>query len=314
MKQISSWLCQSLTVLTIAAIAHVNPANASEVNPAIIANSSQEEMESIDIYVPPPESSYKKMCPEFLEPEITGIINKYKGKWGILVQTLDDDRNTLYQYNANQLLIPASNAKILTTAAALQKLDPSTPIKSKSLSDWIKVTNLRSNNFYADTLMRFIGGYSAAKQALTQLGVESNGYRLADGSGLSRRNLATPTALVQALRGIYYAQNRDTFYTSLPVAGISGTLEKRLRQTTAEGIVHAKTGTLTGVRALSGYIDHPEYGMLVFSILVNQPKVSGTSLVKAVDDIVLRISQLSRCEPPMETDAGSDREAYARNR
>ncbi len=61
-------------------------------------------------------------------------------------------------------------------------------------------------------------------------------------------------------------------------------------------MVHAKTGTLRGVRALSGYMDHPEYGVLVFSILVNQPNQPGSSLVRAIDEIVLRLNMINSCD------------------
>jgi D-alanyl-D-alanine carboxypeptidase/D-alanyl-D-alanine-endopeptidase (penicillin-binding protein 4) len=207
------------------------------------------------------------------------------------------DGETIYHYNADLALIPASNIKILTTAAALQKLDPQTPIRSnKSLREWVNVTNLRSNNFYADTLLKHIGGSTVVKQELSRLGVNPSSFYLADGSGLSRRNVATPRALVETLRAMYSAPNRDIFYASLPTAGMSGTLRNRLKQTPVQGTVHAKTGTLRGVRALSGYMEHQEYGTLVFSILVNQPNQSGTSLVRAIDDIVLRLNMVTPCQ------------------
>ena len=64
-----------------------------------------------------------------------------------------------------------------------------------------------------------------------------------------------------------------------------------------KGTVRAKTGTLRGVKALSGYLDHPEYGTLVFSIINNQPiNQSSTEVVKGIDDIVLQLSQLSNCQ------------------
>ena len=96
---------------------------------------------------------------------------------------------------------------------------------------------------------------------------------------------------------MYHARGNDVFLASLPVAGISGTLKNRLRHTTAEGTVRAKTGTLRGVKALSGYIDHPEYGTLVFSIITNQPtNQSIYPVVVAIDEIVLHLSTLTNCQ------------------
>lgn len=292
---------KTLTWISVATITIINPVAAQEIYPYTPNNSNTPSNnygnnQPIQLYVPPPERNQSGICSSFLDSAITSIINTYKGKWGILVQKLENGE-TIYQYNPDLGLIPASNIKILTTAAALQKLNPETPIRSnKSLREWVAVTNLRSNNFYADTLLKYIGGSRVAKQALTELGVNPGSFYLADGSGLSRQNFATPRAFVETLRAMYYTNNRDVFFTSLPTAGISGTLRNRLKQTPAEGVVHAKTGTLTGVRALSGYMDHPQYGTVVFSILANQPNQSGNSLVKAIDEIVLRLNMTTPCE------------------
>ena len=87
-----------------------------------------------------------------------------------------------------------------------------------------------------------------------------------------------------------------SFYrASLPVAGISGTLENRFLNTPAQGIVQAKTGTVSGVVALSGYINPPNYEPLVFSIIVNQSDRPATTLRQAVDEIVLLLTRLRRC-------------------
>lgn len=285
---------KTITLVSVAAINSVHPVMAQPLYSP--PNPSYQDNSSIPIYVPPPERNTRGICSIFLQPAIGQVIDTYKGKWGILVQRLADGE-TIYHYNADLALIPASNIKILTTAAALQKLDPQTPISSnKSLREWVNVTNLRSNNFYADTLLKHIGGSTVVKQELSRLGVNPSSFYLADGSGLSRRNVATPRALVETLRAMYSAPNRDIFYASLPTAGMSGTLRNRLKQTPVQGTVHAKTGTLRGVRALSGYMEHQEYGTLVFSILVNQPNQSGTSLVRAIDDIVLRLNMVTPCQ------------------
>jgi D-alanyl-D-alanine carboxypeptidase/D-alanyl-D-alanine-endopeptidase (penicillin-binding protein 4) len=216
---------------------------------------------------------------------IDKIISQAPNQWGILIESLDR-QTVIYSHNADRYFIPASNTKLFTTAAALQVMNPETTIQKKSLRDWVNITNQRSNNFYAETLFRFIGGSKNV----------TSGFRLADGSGLSRHNTATPRSIVEILRVMYYSPNRDTFYASLPVAGISGTLRNRMRQTAATGTVYAKTGTLTGVRALSGYLEHPNQGQMLFSIIVNNQRVSGQSLVKAIDTIVLQMTQSRSCQ------------------
>jgi len=312
MKQISYRL-RSLAMLTVTVIATVNPMTPRGASATTVADLNQDvkaveisvpppdgsprEAQSIDIFVPRPERANDGICPNFLGATIDSIIERpsfARGKWGILVESLSEE-TILYRHNADEYLIPASNIKLLTTAAALQKLDPKIPIRSTSLAEWVKVTNLNSNNSYADTLLRTLGGSQVVKDTLAQLGVDPKSYQQVDGSGLSRQNLATPTALVAILKAMDSANARDVFYPSLPVAGVSGTLRNRLHYPTVQGKVHAKTGTLKGVRALSGYLEHPDYGTIVFSIIVNQPSQSGQTLVGAVDEIVLRLTQLTPC-------------------
>ncbi|MDY7012647.1 MAG: D-alanyl-D-alanine carboxypeptidase [Cyanobacteriota bacterium] len=264
---------------------------------AQLADYISPNFEPIVISVPPAERGRNGICSAFIQPAIDSIVKTppfSNGRWGIVVETLDG--KVLYSHNANTALIPASNIKLLTTAAALQRLSPQTQIRSQSLRQWVTTTNVTSNNNYADVLLRYIGGPQAVRQTLSQLGVSPNGYRQVDGSGLSRRNSATPNVLVDLLKGMNSTNSWDVWYSSLPVAGVSGTLRNRMRATNAQGIVHAKTGTLTGVRALSGYIENPDYGVLVFSILANHSSVSGNALVGAIDRIVLQLAQLMPCE------------------
>lgn len=280
-------------LLAMATVAWANPSLAQELNS--LANTDYfQGRTSIEIEVPPPERQTSGMCTELLEPAIKSVMGQYANHWGIHIESLQDG-TVLYSHNADQFFIPASNIKLITTAAALQRLDPQSSIGNRSLKDWINVTNQRSNNNYADTLLRHIGGAGAAKTLLSPLGINPNDYRLADGSGLSRANKVKPRALVQLLRGMYYSPQRDVFFASLPVAGMSGTLTNRMRQTPAQGHVRAKTGTLRGVRALSGYIDHPQYGVLIFSVLANNPHVTGSSLVSSIDRIVLQASTINNC-------------------
>ncbi len=294
MKQ--TWL-KSLTVFALSAIATFNPLVIEAGVAQEIAALPPPNFEPIDIYVPPPERLSDGVCPASLDFFIDAIIDTptfRSAKWGILVESLD--RQVLYSRNPTTRLIPASNTKLLTTAAALQRLDINTArIRGSSLTSWVTTTNRDSNNNYAEILLRFIGGASAARQSLTQLGVNSSGFRQADGSGLSRSNSTSPDALIDLLQAMTSAKGSDVFYQSLPVGGVSGTLRRRFRNTAAQGKVRAKTGTLRGVRALSGYLEHPEYGRVVFSILINQPGQSGTTMLRAIDDVVLQLTKLTRC-------------------
>ena len=184
-------------------------------------------------------------------------------------------------------------------------------VESPPLAQLVRETNRESNNLYAEVLLRLLGkvtdkkpqqqedtdeiGLKELKTALTQLGVNPNSYILADGSGLSRHNLISPEALVQTLRFMANSPAASIYRQSLPIAGESGTLKNRLNSTPNRVILQAKTGTLSGVSALSGYIEVPDYEPLVFSIIVNQSGLSAASMRSATDEIVLLLNRLRRC-------------------
>jgi D-alanyl-D-alanine carboxypeptidase/D-alanyl-D-alanine-endopeptidase (penicillin-binding protein 4) len=184
-------------------------------------------------------------------------------------------------------------------------------IESPPLAELVRETNRESNNLYAEVLLRLLGkvtdkmpqqqedtdeiGLKELKTALTQLGVNPNSYILADGSGLSRHNLISPEALVQTLRFMANSPAASIYRQSLPIAGESGTLKNRLNSIPNRVILQAKTGTLSGVSALSGYIEVPDYEPLVFSIIVNQSDLSAASMRSATDEIVLLLHRLRRC-------------------
>lgn len=180
-------------------------------------------------------------------------------------------------------------------------------VNSPPLSELLVETNQNSNNLYAEALLRKLGsrvnssdsnsqkGLLAVKQALTLLGVDPTGFVLADGSGLSRHNLVTPKVLAQTLNAMAKSPQAAIYSASLPVAGVSGTLKTRLQGTPAQGIVSAKTGTISGATALSGYINAPNYEPIVFSIIVNQSDRPATVLRQAVDEIVITLANLRRC-------------------
>lgn len=291
MRYLTHYLSLAATCITLISPFCLSVASA---NTAI---SFDDSLDSIKLPLPSSENN-SGICSSDITTAITNTIDRpelNQGKWAILVQSLGG--TNIYSLNPDSYMVPASNMKLLVTAAALQAFNPDNQINSTSIGDWIKVTNLNSDNAYANTLLSYLGGSQSVQQALTSLGVDTNGYRLRDGSGLSHHNLATPRTLVATLRAMYHGRGHEVFLASLPVAGISGTLKNRLQQTTAQGTVRAKTGTLQGVKALSGYLDHPQYGTLVFSIITNQPiNQPSDPIVQGIDDIVLQLSKLTTCQ------------------
>lgn len=252
--------------------------------------------EAIAVQTPQPIISESAFCRDDLASRIERIVSQPKfrsAKWGILIKPIEAS-TILYQRNSNLALIPASNVKLLTTAAALQIADQQ-PRSLPTVKNWLIPVNRYSDNGKADALRRRIGGQSAIKAALAGLGIQASSYAQVDGSGLSRSNRATPAALVSVLEAMFSDRQSELFYRSLAIAGVNGTLRNRFRNTPVQGNLHGKTGTLRGVRALSGYLDNPNHGTIAFSIVVNQPGQSGQALAQAIDQIVVQTAKVDRC-------------------
>lgn len=239
-----------------------------------------------------------QFCPEDLAPAIDAIVRRSQfatADWGIEVYALTDEQS-LYAHNSQRFLIPASNIKLLTTAAAIHAILDQAPDRLWTFRDDLNLVNRDSNNARADELLQSLGGQSRVKAMLAPLGVDPDSYVQADGSGLSRSNKAEPSTFVALLKGMYETDESGLFYDSLPIGGVNGTLRNRFQGTAAQGKVHAKTGTLRGVRALSGYLETNDYGTVIFSIMVNQPGQSGSTMLAAIDEMVLTMTQLESCD------------------
>ena len=147
---------------------------------------------------------------------------------------------------------------------------------SATIASLIAATNKPSNNFYAEMLLKRIwakpgrrgttkGGAKAVRRFARRWGAK---VRAVDGSGLTRGNRASPQSVGHLLSAMQRHDDDGAFYDSLPVAGQEGTLDGRMEGTRAAGRCRAKTGTLTGVSALSGYCN-TNGGRVAFSILMN---------------------------------------------
>ena len=148
------------------------------------------------------------------------------------------------------------------------------------LGESVQLLNKISQNLHAEMLLR-----TAARQAETwtkpedlykfpqdfyaSAGIAPDDVVQYDASGLSRHDLATPRAIAALL---FYAEKQPWFsvyFSSLPVAGVDGTLESNLKNTPAAGRMHAKTGSVEHVRTRSGYVDLPDGRRLIFSFMSN---------------------------------------------
>lgn len=177
---------------------------------------------------------------------------------------------------------------------------------SNELSEIIKVINKNSQNFFAEQLLKTIGlevyglgsatnGILAAKDAFSETGLNPDNIEMFDGSGLSSLNMVTPRQVVELLKYMYSDQTLyPFFYNSLPIAGVDGTLGKRMRNTSAENVVRAKTGWISHVRSLSGYALTADNEPIAFSIIANNFNVP-VKLAENIQDLVcLRITNFRR--------------------
>jgi len=136
-------------------------------------------------------------------------------------------------------------------------------------------------------------GRMVANPILASWGVDTVRLRMADGSGLSRQNLVTPTDIVNILMGMVKEKYFLPFYESLPVAGVDGTIKNRMKWTKAEGNVHAKTGFIGYVRALSGYVTSSDGEMFVFSMIANHYTVPTSMAEKIQNDVCVKLAEFT---------------------
>jgi serine-type D-Ala-D-Ala carboxypeptidase/endopeptidase (penicillin-binding protein 4) len=149
-------------------------------------------------------------------------------------------------------------------------------VRSPNISQLADATNVPSNNFYAEMLLKLIGahfggaGTTAAGAAVVERFAREHGVSVqaVDGSGLTRSNSASPSAVVQFLRSVRDDAIGDDFIQSLALTGAEGTVASRTDGSAAAGRCRVKTGTLTGVSNLSGYCFNRSGKVMVFSILM----------------------------------------------
>ena len=136
--------------------------------------------------------------------------------------------------------------------------------------------NKPSDNLLAESFVRLLdaqGTYDAGHARETpffrSLGVDTSEIDLVDGCGVGRRNYVSARSVAALLLGMHRRKDWPLYYQSLPIAGVDGTLKSRMIGTLAQNNVHAKTGTLSQARALSGYVTGRHGDLYAFSLLMN---------------------------------------------
>jgi D-alanyl-D-alanine carboxypeptidase/D-alanyl-D-alanine-endopeptidase (penicillin-binding protein 4) len=176
------------------------------------------------------------------------------------------------------------------------KLDTIFTFVSLPMRNIIPALMKPSQNQIAEILLKTIGlerggmgtADSARKIVAQQLlawGVQPDGFVIRDGSGLSRHDLLSPETIVKVLDKIQQDTAFAVYYNAMPIAGVDGTLEDRMKGTPAQGNVHAKTGSISAARSLSGYVTTADGERLIFSILANNWITPSSAVTGVADQI-----------------------------
>jgi D-alanyl-D-alanine carboxypeptidase/D-alanyl-D-alanine-endopeptidase (penicillin-binding protein 4) len=167
---------------------------------------------------------------------------------------------------------------------------------SAPLIDDLGITAKVSQNLHAELALRAVarahGGVATRQDGLEEMkgflgsiGIAPEEYSLADGSGLDRSDLVSPSAIMKLLLHMYASPVRATWIALLPIGGQDGTLSARFGDGFAKGRIHAKTGTLSHVTTLSGYAERTDGSWLAFSLMVNNYNGPASEVRGVVDRI-----------------------------
>ncbi len=190
--------------------------------------------------------------------------------------------------------------------------DPSETLfvhESPELGEILRLLFKESQNQVAEMLLRYMGavrtdtgsvatGRRVVTQELTSWGIPEDSYIYYDGSGLSRYNYIAPEAVVRLLRTMSRRDEFEVFYDALPIAGVDGTLQNRMKGTKAEGNARAKTGFISNARALSGYVTTQDGELLAFSIIANNFDTPVRPVEYVQDLVVERLADFGRGSVP----------------
>ncbi|MDC1068455.1 D-alanyl-D-alanine carboxypeptidase/D-alanyl-D-alanine-endopeptidase [Candidatus Kapabacteria bacterium] len=176
--------------------------------------------------------------------------------------------------------------------------------KSINLIDIIKIINQKSDNLLAETLVKtiakektgigsFENGMGQIRKLSDDIGINSKLISLADGSGLSRMNLLSPTSVTKLLTYINKNTNYESFYSTLPKPGV-GTLESRMKNSLAENNLRAKTGSMNNISNIAGFVKTEDGELLAFCIMINNFTSPINSIRNIQDLICMRLSAFTR--------------------
>jgi D-alanyl-D-alanine carboxypeptidase/D-alanyl-D-alanine-endopeptidase (penicillin-binding protein 4) len=179
---------------------------------------------------------------------------------------------------------------------------PLAEVASRPVKDWIFPILNTSQNWFAEMLLKQLGrqfgdegswkgGLAVERRFLIDsMKVDSTQFSLRDGSGLSSADLVSPKAFATLLAWMHRHPNFPSFVAGLPQSGQPGSLKSRFVGTPLEGLVHAKTGSISRVNTLSGYIELPGR-TLTFSVEANNHTLGSRVMIPQIDSLVVQMGR-----------------------
>jgi serine-type D-Ala-D-Ala carboxypeptidase/endopeptidase (penicillin-binding protein 4) len=174
---------------------------------------------------------------------------------------------------------------------------------SPPLRDIVKDCNFQSINLYAEAclktpsvLMNLGSSTEAAIRGLKQIwqgkGLKLEGLKMKDGSGLSPANGITPNNMTDILSAMAQEKSFNAFYESIPIVGVSGTVQNLAKKSKAVGNVRAKSGSIDGVRAYAGYFTNKNGELMSFSMMLNKYNSDYGSATRELEKLIVLMMEL----------------------
>jgi len=183
-------------------------------------------------------------------------------------------------------------------------------VRSATVAQIVEAMIAQSDNEAAEVLLRHIAiasgrpgtfdeGVAAVRSLLLRLDIDVSGLQLYDGSGLSRKNRIAPQTLAEAVAASVGTGGTDSLISDLAVGGFTGTLARRFGKVDAgRGVVRGKSGTLTGVHSLAGYVTDRSGTPIVFAVMTDRTKAINPFLTEdALDRVAAALADCS-CSSP----------------
>ena len=231
----------------------------------------------------------------------TVVVKKRKGRYRNYFVNIDNP--PLFTAKKLKEILISHGVEVVGKSISGQATDNTQTLVESSieLRELLKEINKHSDNFYAECLFKTLGSVSSGQQGnsffstqailnyIEDNSIYSTGTTIVDGSGISRFDQVTAGALVGLLEKVYFnIKQFDDFFNSLSIAGVDGTLHKRMVGTSAENNFRGKTGTLNGVSSLAGYVTTADNDDLIVCMMF-EFTTGGASKYKKIQDRIIEI-------------------------